>query len=191
MQAVVIATGASLTKDQLSSVQRWRQCCGSGCCGEAAVGDGEQRIVVAVSDAYKRAPFADALVSQDPAWWKQYPEAMDFPGRKFSCNEIAGVERVTNAGAISTGTNSGLLACFVAQTVFHAKRILLLGIDLHGSHYFGPHPTPLKNTTEARFKVFHRQFRQWSHDGVEVVNCAPGSALDCFPNGDLVDCLGF
>jgi hypothetical protein len=191
MQAIVVATGASLTKEQVSSVQRWRLCCGSGCCGDATRSEGEGRVVVAVSDAYKRAPFADALVSQDPAWWKQYPEAMEFPGRKFSTNEIPGVERVTNSGAITTGTNSGLLACFVAQREFGATRILLLGIDLHGSHYFGAHPTPLKNTTDARFKVFHRQFAQWSHRGVEVVNCAPGSALDCFPRGELDACLGF
>lgn len=189
MQAIVVATGPSLTKDQVASVNRWRLCCGSGCCGDATRTD-EDRVVIAVSDAYKRVS-ADALVSQDPAWWKRYPEAMEFAGRKFSTNEIPGVERVTNSGAITTGTNSGLLACFVAQREFGATRILLLGIDLHGSHYFGPHPPELKNTTAARFLVFQRQFRQWSHSGIEVINCAPGSALDCFPRGELDACLGF
>lgn len=190
MQAIVVATGASLTKEQVYSVHRWRMCCGSGCCGDATRTD-EERVVIAVSDAHKRAPWADALVSQDPAWWKQYPESMAFPGRKFSTNEIAGVERITNAGAITTGTNSGLLACYVAQNIYKATKILLLGIDMQGSHYFGAHPTPLKNTTPVRYKVMQRQFTQWSHKGVDVVNCAPGSALDCFPRGELDACLGF
>lgn len=189
MQAVVIATGPSLTKDQVSSVKRWRQCCGSGCCGNPTEAD--DRRVIAVSDAYKLAPWADGLVSQDVAWWRHYPEALEFPGRKFTCNEHPGAERITNAGAITTGTNSGLLACHVAVSVYKATRVLLLGIDLQGTHYFGKHPEPLKNTTDARFSVMRTQFAQWSHRGVEVINCSPDSALTCFPKGELDACLGF
>ncbi len=49
--------------------------------------------VIAVSDAYKLAPWADALVSQDRPWWNYHrPE---FAGRKFSGGNqaIEGVAR--------------------------------------------------------------------------------------------------
>lgn len=36
--------------------------------------------VIAVSDAFRLAPWADALVSADAAWWKAHPDAKDFAG---------------------------------------------------------------------------------------------------------------
>lgn len=48
--------------------------------------------------------------------------------------------------------NSGVFAIRVARYL-GARKIILLGFDGHGSHYFGEHPSPLKNTTEARRKV--------------------------------------
>lgn len=144
---------------------------------------------VAVSDAFRLAPWADALVSQDRAWWAHHQDALQFDGMKFAGQEVAGVNRVEPGGIITTGTNSGLLACHVAVTVFGATRLLLLGLDMKGSHYFGAHPQPLKNTTDARYAVMREQFRRWSHKGVEVFNCTPGSALTCFPSATLREAL--
>jgi hypothetical protein len=175
----------------VSSVKRWRTCCGSGCCGNPTEDGNASRRVVVVSDAYKLAPWADALVSQDRTWWRVHAEAERFAGRKFSGGRDSPeyVEHVDFGGAINTGTNSGLLACHVAATVYGATRILLLGIDMRGTHYFGEHPAPLKNTTDKRFEAMRRQFAQWKPRGVTVINCAPGSALDCYPKGELDDCL--
>jgi hypothetical protein len=141
--------------------------------------------VIAVSDVYRLAPWADALVSQDGAWWKHHTP--EFAGRKFGGprTELKGIERVEPGGIIASSTNSGLLACHVAMTVFHAKRILLLGVDMRGTHFFGPHPKPLNNTSEPRFDLMKKQFAKWSHRGVEVLNCTPGSGLTCFPSADL------
>lgn len=169
----VLATGPSLNQAVVDSVR--------GRCG-----------VIAVSDAYRLAPWADALVSQDRAWWKHHPEASEFSGRRFigvPPDQIKGVEQADKTGIITSGTNSGLLACHVAVTVFGATRLLLLGLDLQGSHFFGLHPAPLKNTKPERFAVMRKQFEQWPHKGVDVWNCTPNSSLTCFPFGDLDACL--
>lgn len=144
--------------------------------------------VVAVSDAFRLAPWADALVSQDQAWWKKYPEAKQFAGRKFSCREVAGVEKLPPGGVCRTDANSGLIACQVAVNL-GATRILMLGFDMAGAHYFGPHPAGLKNTPPDRYKVFLKMFEAFNPAGVEVLNCTPGSRLTRFPFATLEEIL--
>lgn len=147
---------------------------------------------IAVSDAYRLAPWADALVSQDEAWWKHHKEARNFAGRRFGGPAVRmdGIERLEPGGPIATGTNSGLLAAIVAVQVFQAKRVILLGFDMGGSHFFGNHPAPLRNTTPPRFKVMLEQFQMWRPRGVEVINCTPNSRLLTYPKADLCDVLG-
>jgi hypothetical protein len=170
----ILATGQSMSASLAASL--------FGKCG-----------LIAVSDAYRIAPFADALVSQDPAWWRVHSDAVDsFVGRKFGGPrvEIKGIERVEAQGLIASGTNSGLLAAHVAVKHFGATRVLLCGLDMAGSHFFGPHPAPLKNTTPTRFEVMREQFAAWKPQGIEIYNCSPGSALQCYPFKDLCDVLG-
>lgn len=59
-----------------------------------------------------------------------------------------------------------------------AKKLILLGFDMHGTHFFGKHPEPLKNATEKIFKTHIGQFNGFS--GCDVVNCTQGSALQRF-----------
>jgi len=146
--------------------------------------------VVAVSDAYKLAPWADALASTDAGWWRANPEALNFAGLKFGAmpdfRSIQGVERLP----VSTGTNSGLLGIMVAVKL-GAKRVLLCGFDLKspGQHFFGQHKPPLKSTKPDRMEAFKRQFANYQPRGVEIINCTPGSALDAYPRATLEDCL--
>lgn len=138
-----------------------------------------------VSNCYELAPWADVLVSQDVAWWQAHPRALQFAGRKFSTHgTIEGVERFSPQETVknyfSTGCNSGLIACLVVQWL-GATRICLHGFDLHGTHYFGEHKSPLRNPTADRFRGMCREFQLWRHPGVDVVNMTPGSALTCFP----------
>ena len=153
----VIATGPSLTEEAVETV-RHLPC-------------------IAVSDAYRLAPWADALVSSDKAWWRVHQP--DFAGRKFTLADVAGVEKV----ALAMGSNSGLLACHVAVHELGAKRLLLLGIDMHGTHFFGLHPPELKNTKPERFEAMKKQFSEWhyQHRSVQVWNCNETSGLKCFP----------
>lgn len=161
----VLATGPSMSQAVADSVR--------GKCG-----------VVAVSDAYRLAPWADALASNDRVWWLHHVEALKFAGPKFTSGTVDGVEKMSHRG----GSNSGLLGIRVAMRL-GATRVLLLGYDMGGTHYFGPHPEPLKNTLPARFEIFKQQFARFEHPGVEIVNCTPDSALTCFPRMTLQEAL--
>lgn len=139
--------------------------------------------VVAVSDAYRLSPWADVLASSDMKWWRHHrPE---FDGLKYSAVEVQGVKKFDWT---ATETNSGLLAIKVAVHL-GAKRVLLLGYDMGGSHFFGPHPAPLKNTSPQRFEVFKRQFADYRPRGVEIINCTPESGLKCYPMAPLGEVL--
>jgi hypothetical protein len=142
--------------------------------------------VVAVSDAYKLAPWAEALVSNDRSWWRQHPEAMKFAGRKFAGAKLSGTEYLMATGIYRAGSNSGLQGLRVAE-MLGATRILLLGFDMSGTHFFGEHPAPLRNTTAKRFKAHIAQFKGWY--GPKVINCTPGSALTAFPIMDIREAL--
>lgn len=169
MDFVVLATGQSVTADQVEYV---REVHAAGGCG-----------AIAISDMYRRAPWADALVSHDGNWWANHPEASKFKGRRFCGGFFPGTERLEQTGEFNSGVNSGLQGMRVARDVFGASRILLVGFDMRGTHYFGSHPAPLQNTTPERFACFLRQFDGWRFG--EVINCTPGSALTRFPIGEL------
>lgn len=157
-----------------------------------AVADSVRHLkVVAVSDTYRLAPWADALVSQDWAWWNHHPEALKFAGRKFrGCpKHVEGVEQFAD---VPSGCNSGVLGIRVARFL-GATEIVLLGFDGGGEHFFGAHPAPLKNTTEARAKVHHEQHRNEAHacqwHAVKVWNCTPETAIKHYPKATLAEVL--
>lgn len=169
---VVAAPGESLTVEQLERVRALP--------------------LVAVNDAFKLAPWAQALAANDAAWWRARPEAFEFAGRRFAVQPVnTEVEALERNALIATGTNSGLLGIEVARRVFGATEILLLGFDMKGSHYFGPHTGGLKNPDEETFGRFQFQIAQWAaaHRQVKVVNCTPGSVLATFPRRSLDACL--
>jgi hypothetical protein len=167
----VLATGPSMSLDVARSVM--------GKCS-----------VIAVSDAYLLAPWADALVSTDFAWWRNHPDAAEFKGRKFSgmvdYQKVEGVEKLAGEHA----TNSGLLGIKVAAQL-GAKKVLLCGFDLHspGQHFFGKHGGSLRSTSKHRMEAFKEQFARYRPKGVEIINCTPGSALRAYPKADLNACL--
>ena len=166
----VLATGPSMSQSVADSVR--------GRCGG----------VVAVSNAYLLAPWADALVSNDSIWWKATPAAMKFAGRKFCGAKLTGTEQILLTGPFPLGSNSGLQGMRVAADIFLASKILLLGFDMHGDHFFGKHRAPLRVTTPGRMEVHKKQFARWK--GCPVVNCTTGSKLLCFPFGELSKELG-
>lgn len=140
--------------------------------------------VVAVSDSYKLLPKAKAIAASDSAWWRVHTDALAHVGRKFTVGRVvpAEVERLP----LPTSSNSGLLGLHVAQFL-GATRIFLFGVDLAGTHYFGPHPAPLQNTQPHRFEIMRRDFHRWA--GVPVLNCSPASTLRCFPFADPEEVL--
>lgn len=138
-------------------------------------------VVGVVNNCFKLAPWAHFMVAQDIEWWQKHPEAMRFAGRKFTANEISGVERVPGG---ATSWNSGLMALQTAVWI-GATRVLLYGFDMRGSHFFGKYENGLANTNDRRRGVHLRQFEAWAsrNKDVEVINCTPGSAITCFQTG--------
>lgn len=148
---------------------------------------------VAVSDGFRLAPWAVALVAADRGWWMETKDAHTFPGERWCPDPHPQpyAQRILPLRGISTSTNSGLLGLdyWVRRG---AKRILLLGIDMHGTHFFGKHEK-LQNTSPGRFDIFKWQFHVYAEErlpkDVEVINCSPISALDVFPKMSLDDAL--
>lgn len=136
-----------------------------------------------VSNAFELAPWADFLAASDRAWWQKHPQAKEFEGKRFSCHQYHGVERVQ----IPT-INSGVLAMECAKRE-GATRIYLHGYDMHGTHFFGPYKNGLSNTPPDKRQRHLKQFKKWatSNRKIEVINCTQGSALTCFKVEDAED----
>lgn len=178
---VVLATGESMSQELADYVRARRD---AGACK-----------AIAVCNAYELAPWADALVCNDRKWWDYHKAARKFAGRKFSYQHVSGVQRIPFESRYIGGHNSGLQACRVAKYL-GASRILLLGVDMHGTHYFGKHPEQdekgrklLRNTSPKKFEAHIKQFDKW-RGPPEIVNCTPGSALKRFPFSDIRTELG-
>lgn len=186
--AIVLATGPSLSPDVVEAARE-------------AHATGVR--VIAVSDAFTLAPWADMLYSCDAKWWQHHAqEALKFPGLKVTCDssvpfpsvlslQIGGHtgldERPTH---LRTAGNSGHQAVHIAAQM-GAEKILLCGFDMRRihkkRHFFGDHPPYLHRNSP--YEDFVRDFEPLANDlrkqGVIVINCTPGSALQCFPVGTI------
>lgn len=159
--------------------------------------------LVAVNDAYRLFPAADVLYACDPDWWELHQGCPGFIGEKWTSHESVHNEKLGIArqfglhlvagrdgegfsldpSAIHYGSNSGYQAINLAL-LMGARRILLVGFDMHsrgGRHFFGDHPEPLSNWMqfESLVPTFRRAARLLPPT-IEIINCTPGSALDCF-----------
>ncbi|MFA6204232.1 MAG: hypothetical protein WC710_13730 [Gallionella sp.] len=165
MIVAVLCTGPSLTQ---ADVDHCRERCDK---------------IVAVSDAIFMAPWADAMVAYDKAWWLAHRE-VKFKGPKYMSHpeKVRGLDDVelVNPG----GGHSGTLGIIIAAREFSPDKIILLGADLKGTHFFGPHTDPnLRHTSKMRFKAMRQQFSAFRR--LPIVNCSPDSELDCFRKADL------
>jgi hypothetical protein len=166
---------------------------------------------ITTNASYRIAPDAEVLYGSDVFFWRhaEYQDIFDCPGLKVVCEQVpgvypfapAGVHVIRRAGsqgfterpgAISTGQNSGYAAIHLAATM-GAKRILLLGLDMQGTHWHGTHPHGLNNPKPDRFRAWIRNFRTLAPAltarGIEVWNCSQASALDAFPKRSLESLL--
>lgn len=190
---VCIATGPSLTPEQVEA-----------CRGRAKV--------IAINDAYRLAPWADLIYFCDPKWhgWhKDRPEFKALAGQKCTLRsgrdwppEDAGIFALEHDGALGlslkptklrTGTNSGHQALNIA-VLSGAKTILLLGYDFKAGakgrkHFFGDHPDGTQPPYEMNLRHMKTVVEPAKQHGVRIVNCTPGSAIDCFDSGDIKELL--
>ncbi len=165
--------------------------------------------MLVVNNAYQLAPWASWLYACDQNWWDEYAHdvANTFQGELWTNARRAaaelGINRIdiaapperfaglsTKPGVIHGGWNGGYQAINLALH-FGAKRIVLLGYDLHGTHFFGEYSNPLLARHSRDFKQWMASFKTIdpAHYGVEIINCTPGSALTHFPQMALQDAL--
>lgn len=206
--AVILASGPSLSREQLEHVQRerWRL------------------RVIAINNTGFAAPWADVLYACDDLWWMANRWGRDFPGLKVSHaeNDMAGIlakegvrllRLVTreprphqgrgaagglslDPGAIVSGKSSGYQAINLA-VLLGAKRIVLLGYDMKsradGQHHHYPNAEARKGDCAPNYPQFLERMATLppalAAAGVEVVNATPGSALTCFPMQPLAEAL--
>lgn len=147
------------------------------------------------------------LYAADAAWWTVHAQtALRFAGLKVTAHDSVPYRQVMelrNTGkegfdpdpaAVRTGGNGGATAVHIAA---HggAARILLCGFDMRGAgrHWHGEHPAPLRSTSEHTFRKWIERFELLAAElksrGIEVINCTPGSALQCCPFMDLEEAL--
>lgn len=91
-------------------------------------------------------------------------------------------------GRIHYGDNSGFQAINLALQ-FGCERIFLIGFDMSHSgkrHFFGDHPKACaKDSNYRHFIGYFDNAARLLPGGIEIINCTPGSALRCFPRGEI------
>lgn len=161
---------------------------------------GRARVIV-VNDAWRLAPWADVLYAADEPWWRKNNGVPEFAGLKFSIGTPRkywpGVQYLMNKGpegvetasdGLRTGHHSGYQAVNLAVHL-GATRILLLGYDMHGQHFFGRHADGSVPGFVRGIAAFTTMVLPMKSIGVEVVNCTPGSRVTAFPRAKLADAL--
>jgi len=189
---VCLGGGASLTQDDVDY-----------CRGKAPV--------IAINDAHRLAPWADVLYSGDKLWYAQYQGVPAFQGLKYTIESAQGrgrahvarwpeIQVLRHTGqtglelspdGLRTGQNSGAQAINLAMH-FGARRILLLGYDMGGLHWFGSHPKPLSNRSDYGYflQMMATMAKPLREQGITVINCSPISAMTCYPKQPLREVLG-
>jgi len=174
-----LATGPSLTQSDVNLVR------------------GKVDGVIAISDAIRLAPWADVLYSCDGKWWK-WPHNQEWitshKGLKYGLKDDVrkvshlGVQGLKHTGrqglelspnGLRSGSNSGYQAINLAVHL-GASRIVLLGYDMQGKHFFGDHPDRSKPPFSLCLSLFPELVKPLAEAGVEILNCTRKTAITCF-----------
>lgn len=161
--------------------------------------------VIAINQAVTLAPWADVLYACDAQFWKWHKGIPSFTGLKYTLEAEAGrwpgVQVLERTGGVDgvgvelkptgirSGKNSGFQAINVAVHLGAAK-IVLLGYDMRGTHFFGNYPWPSNPNWNKYVAVFSTLIKPLRALGIEIINCTPGSMLRCFPMQSLRQALG-
>jgi hypothetical protein len=190
---VILACGPSLTREDVDF-----------CCGKAKV--------IAVNDAYRLAPWADALYACDSRWWFWHKGVPGFMGQKYSIDArvkkaFPSITVLRNTGdegleldptGLRNGRNSGYQAINLGVHL-GGKRFILLGFDMKSSpgidpktrkeikrhHFFGEHPHPIQPPYNLMLPMFETIATPLAGLGVTVINATRSTALKTFPRETL------
>ncbi len=159
--------------------------------------------LLAIKDAIRLAPDADALYACDGHWWKHYGPTLKYDGPKYSLDQIAapwatvlkntgemGLEREPTG--LKTGRGSGYQAINLAVHL-GATRIVLLGYDMQATkdrdHFHGAHPWKAIPPYATFLPMFRFLVKPLEALGITVVNASRVSALNDFPKMRLEQAL--
>ena len=178
---VCIASGPSLTTEDVETVRRWK---------------GPGRAVIVANTTFRAAPWADAMYAMDKKWWNAYGAevAATFHGLKFSgALSMQGVHRIQPHEMRAHG-NSGA-GCVSLAVMAGAKRVVLLGFDCQHTggraHWHPDHPGALGNAkTVDKWPPKFRALASSLRGRAEVVNASRETALDMFRRVPLDHAIG-
>ncbi len=192
---VILASGSSLSAEQVETVRIARE--------------QHRCYAIAINTTYRMAPWADALYACDYTWWRDNAGGVkqlfhgerwtqdDRAAREYGLQQIRSIKAVGlsrdpavvhQGGGVNGGGHSGYQAMNLAYH-WGAVRIVLLGFDGQGGHWHEPHTL----RADSPFETWRREMPAMAADlaaeGVEVVNCTPGSAYACFPVASIEEAL--
>ena len=182
MKAVCLASGPSLTQEDVDLVRKWRD----------ATPDS---LVVVANTTFRIAPWADALFAMDARWWKTYyAEVREvFKGECFTVTQDQ-PDGVTRLKPFNSYRNSGA-GCISLAADRGAEQIVMLGYDCmkdgDQTHWHGSHPAGMSDARTVSLwpVLFDRLASDMKRKGVGVVNASRRTALRCFERVDLRDSL--
>jgi hypothetical protein len=195
---VLIGSGPSLHDDDVALVQRTRQL-------------GLHMAVIVVNDAYRKAPWADAIFAADAIWWQWQAQEPDsaFPPIRIAVQPDAQQYRehiwlVDRGGAtgldnrpthVRSGGHSGYMAINAAVHLAGAgSHFILLGYDMQPGddgqhHFFGEHPNGAKLHYEQRLGVYKDLPAHLRARGITIVNATRRTAITTLPPATLAEAL--
>lgn len=165
---------------------------------------------IAIKHAMRLAPWAECLLWADARWlewdaaakadilaheaiWKvttQQPPP-DLAGHvQFItwARRYLATERLSEDPTIIGGYASGDVALNLAY-LLGAKRIILLGFDMHGGHWHDGKAESGDGSRQRMIATFEQMAPAIAAAGRQVINATPGSALQCFPVMSLDEAL--
>lgn len=172
-EAVCIASGPSLTREDCELVKVWRD-----------TGDG--RGIIVVNSAFMFAPWADMIYALDVKWWNVYTDKVPASMIKVS-HKYDGAFKPDSMDTVNSGSNAIALAHATG-----ASRITLIGYDLQltggKSHCHGDHPPVLGNC--KNIATWPERFARVAMlKNCQIINASRETALAFFPRMRLEHCL--
>lgn len=186
MEAFVLASGPSLTAEDVELVRQWRS-------------ESYDRLVIVTNSTFRIALWADILFAMDGRWWNGKGEGFKtqaaeakatFRGELVTSSQAYKSHGLTYSNALTFG-NSGAGAVHLARKR-GATRVYLLGVDCKANGKLHWHDDHKGMVNAQNLGDWPRQFsRLAAHlKGVEVFNCSRDTALKVFPRMSLEDATG-
>lgn len=164
--------------------------------------------VFAINDAWRLEPSACCLYAADRRWWEHHgPDVRrDFQGACYTADAWTAKQQKINAvrvehrpglslepGTLYAGGDIGNSGAQAMNLAVHlgARQLVLVGFDMHGSHFFGDHPKEVARHSAQPFDQFVKGMATMAADldknGIAVVNASPTSKLMYWPRRPLAD----